>query len=272
MWDAPDLMTLHSWVEENLSEYCASECFQIVEEHSYGIQMELAKARVSENVGSKASAAAASVQERAREAMSHTAAKAKEARAASQKQFSKMDEKFKMTERAQVADGKAKKGECMTGGRSRATGPPGFRGADWRSRALAAVFGKVGQSAKRASETAMKNEAVAKGVKTMGAGLSKGFASLTKAFSQLGDTVKDATNEYQTPADGAAPSATPSAAPAEAPSAAPSAAPAEAPAPAPAEEEAFEGFDAEPAAPELAEEKKPATAPAAPDEAAAASG
>eukprot|EP00665_Eupelagonemidae_sp_cell47_P011024 gene11023-2850_t len=110
VWDAPDLMTLHSWVDENLSEYCASECFQIVEEHSYGIQMELAKARVSENVGSKASAAAASVQERAREAMSHTAAKAKEARAASQKQFSKMDEKFKMTERAQVAGGKAKEG------------------------------------------------------------------------------------------------------------------------------------------------------------------
>ena len=107
----------------------------------------------------------------------------------------------------------------------------------------------------------MKNEAVAKGVKTVGAGLSKGFASLTKAFSQLGDTVKDATNEYQTPAARAAPAA----------------APAEAPAPAPAEEQAFEGFDAEPAAPEPAapepaEEKKPAAAPAAPDEAAAASG
>lgn len=128
VWDAPDLMTLHSWVDENLSEYCASECFQIVEEHSYGIQMELAKARVSENVGSKASAAAASVQERAREAMSHTAAKAKEARAASQKQFSKMDEKFKMTERAQVAGGKAKEGECATGGVCGRRGPPGVRG------------------------------------------------------------------------------------------------------------------------------------------------
>ncbi len=93
LWDASDVATLQAWLDETLSEYCVTECFEAVEEFSQGLAVELARMRVSENVSEKTGAAAASVGEKASVALSVTAAKAKEAGQKVGARFDELDQK-----------------------------------------------------------------------------------------------------------------------------------------------------------------------------------
>ena len=93
LWDAPDIQTLQAWLDETLSEYCKTECFEAVEEFSQGLAVELARLRVSENVSAKTGAAAATVGEKAQIALTATAAKAKEAGQKIGQRFDEVDQR-----------------------------------------------------------------------------------------------------------------------------------------------------------------------------------
>lgn len=93
VWDAPDLETLKQWLDETLSEYCETECYEAVEEFLQGIAVELARGRVSESVSQKTGAAAATVGEKAQVALNATAAKAREAGQKVGQRFDEIDQK-----------------------------------------------------------------------------------------------------------------------------------------------------------------------------------
>ena len=91
--DAPDLETPKQRLDETLSEYCETECYEAVEEFSQGIAVELARGRVSESVSQKTGAAAATVGEKAQVALNATAAKAREAGQKVGQRFDEIDQK-----------------------------------------------------------------------------------------------------------------------------------------------------------------------------------
>ncbi|QDZ23909.1 hypothetical protein HOP50_11g64470 [Chloropicon primus] len=171
LWDASDVETLKVWLDETLSEYCSTECFEVVEEFAQGISVELARQRTAQSVSQKTGAAAASVGEKAQEALSATAAKAKEAGQKVGQKFDEIDQKLKIKEKT------TKVGSTV--------------GTTTRN-----VVGKAGNLALQTKDRAMQNKVVASSVMQIGSGVKvgmkaagSGLSFLTKKLGELGDTV-----------------------------------------------------------------------------------
>ena len=227
VWDSPDMHTIHSWVEESLSEYCASECFQIVEEHSFGLQMELARARATETVAGRTQQVAGVAADRAKQVAASATATAAVAAQQVRSKAGSIDQKYDVTTRAKQAGTQVTKNAKV-------------------------AMEQASKTATTVQKKAMENQAVAKGVNQA----RKGLSFLSAKMSQLGQQVQSSVQEYNTAAGErrasrgdeqphpAAPAAsTPSQA---APAAAPPAAAADPAPPAPA------AADPVPAAPETA--------------------
>ena len=269
LWDANDIETLQAWLDEALSEYCVTACYEAVEEFSQGLAVELARLRVSENVSAKTGAAAATVGEKAQIALNVTAAKAKEAGQKIGQRFDQVDQRLKIKEKTTHTLSKAKETTAQVGTSTKT------------------ALGKVGQAAIQTKDRAMQNKVVASSVQQIGSGVNvvkqgvgSGLSFMSRALSQLGDTVIKSVQEMDNTKDDAEevvgseealkmaldeePEETPPAyfegfgeeKPAEEP-VAPAQAPAQAPADAPAEKEAPTPA-AEPKAPAPAEEAEPA--------------
>lgn len=170
LWDAPDVATLQGWLDETLSEYCTTECFEAVEDFAQGIAVELARVRVSETVAAKTGAAAATVGEKAADALSATAARAQVATKKVGQSISAMDQRLRLTEKASASYGRAREtvGKAAQG---------------------------VGKAAAAGREKAMKNDYVAATSAAAGKGLSTGLRWLSAGVQAIGDTVVRAAQE-----------------------------------------------------------------------------
>ena len=228
VWDSPDMHTIHSWVEESLSEYCASECFQIVEEHSFGLQMELARARATETVAGRTHQVVGVAADRAKQVAASATATAAVAAQQVRSKAGSIDQKYDVSTRAKQAGTQVSKNAKV-------------------------AMEQASKTATTVQKKAMENEAVAKGVTQA----RKGLSFLSAKMSKLGQQVQSSVQEYNTAAGErrssqgdehtAAPAAsapTPQAAPATAPPAAAAAPAPPVPAAAPA--------DPTPAVPETA--------------------
>eukprot|EP00877_Chromochloris_zofingiensis_P013878 jgi/Chrzof1/8744/Cz03g22220.t1 len=51
LWDVEDIAALKEWLDENLGTDCVSEIFEVQEEFTYGLSLELVRARAAEKVG-----------------------------------------------------------------------------------------------------------------------------------------------------------------------------------------------------------------------------
>eukprot|EP00213_Chloropicon_mariensis_P005113 CAMPEP_0197472196 /NCGR_PEP_ID=MMETSP1309-20131121/3383_1 /TAXON_ID=464262 /ORGANISM="Genus nov. species nov., Strain RCC998" /LENGTH=317 /DNA_ID=CAMNT_0043010585 /DNA_START=95 /DNA_END=1044 /DNA_ORIENTATION=+ len=184
VWDATDIPTLQTWLDETLSEYCTTQCFEAVEEFSHGLSVELARLRVSENVSAQTGKAAATVGEKAQIAITATAAKAKEAGQKVGQRFEELDQKLKIKEKTSQTYSKAKETTIQVGSTTKT------------------ALGKVGQAAMQTKDRAMQNKVVAGGVSRIGSGIS----FMSRALSQLGDTVIKSVQEMDKadPEEGAA--------------------------------------------------------------------
>lgn len=171
VWDSPDMHTIHAWVEESLSEYCASECFQIVEEHSLGLQMELARARTTETVAGRTQAAAGIAADRAKQVAASATATAAVASQQVRSKAASIDEKYDVT-------GKAKQAGTQV------------------SKNAKVAMEQATKTANVVQKKAMENQHVAKGVTQA----RKGISFLSQKMTQLGQQVSASVQEYNTSA------------------------------------------------------------------------
>ena len=177
MWDATDCETLQSWLDETLSEYCKTSCFEAVEEFSQGLSVELARLRVSENVSQKTGAAAATVGEKAGAALSVTATTTRTALGkVGQAVGSRLNE---IGQNPQVSKIKEKTGVAATTTRT--------------------ALGKVGMAAAQTRDRAMKNKAVASGVQQINSGVRTGFSFVRNAFDAVVKSVQEIDEEDKKP-------------------------------------------------------------------------
>ena len=155
VWDSPDIHTIHSWVEERLSEYCASECFQIAEEHSFGLQMELSRARAAETVAGRTQAAAGVAADRAKQVAASATATAEMATQQVRSKAASVDQKYDISTKAKHAGTQISKNAKV-------------------------AMEQATKTATVVQKKAMENEAVAKGVTQARKGLSFLYAKMSK--------------------------------------------------------------------------------------------
>eukprot|EP00216_Chloropicon_sp_CCMP2111_P003636 CAMPEP_0198242968 /NCGR_PEP_ID=MMETSP1446-20131203/23033_1 /TAXON_ID=1461542 ORGANISM="Unidentified sp, Strain CCMP2111" /NCGR_SAMPLE_ID=MMETSP1446 /ASSEMBLY_ACC=CAM_ASM_001112 /LENGTH=348 /DNA_ID=CAMNT_0043926647 /DNA_START=234 /DNA_END=1280 /DNA_ORIENTATION=+ len=177
LWDAPDVATLKAWLDENLSEYCTNECFEVVEDFCQGIAVELARVRVSETMGEKASTALSATTS----AASNKLGKGIEGVG---KGLEGIDQKLKIKEKAKATGTAVKQTGTVVKERTKH------------------ALDKVGKAATDARERAMSNEVVATGVQKLGSGVSvgikaagSGLSYVTRALGHIGDTVMKSVQE-----------------------------------------------------------------------------